>query len=51
MTIPTEDLNLQVIKSLRPREILYAESAEPGAMGACGTVRIYTLQKESCTSI
>ena len=35
----------EILKGLKPENILYAEYAEEGAMGACGTARIYVLEK------
>lgn len=38
-----QKLTTDIIKSLKPSKILYAEFAEGGAMGAAGTARIYYL--------
>lgn len=40
----TIEITGEILKKLKPREVLYAEFAESGAMGACGTARIYTLE-------
>ena len=37
-------LTSKVLKSLNPAEIIYAEFADFGAMGACGTARIFALE-------
>lgn len=34
----------KVLEAIKPKNILYAEFASEGAMGACGTVRIFTLE-------
>ena len=38
-------LTQKILKQIKPKEILYAEFANEGAMGACGTARIFTLEK------
>ena len=38
------EITREILKNLKPQEVLYAEFAEGGAMGACGTARIYTLE-------
>lgn len=35
----------EILKKINPKDILYAELALDGAMGACGTARIFTLEK------
>ena len=35
----------KILKLIKPKDILYAEFANEGAMGACGTARIFTLEK------
>lgn len=46
---PTK-LTKQVLKSIKPAAIIYAEFAEGGAMGACGTARIFTIEKGQLNS-
>ena len=36
----------KILRAIKPESILYAEFAEEGAMGACGTARIFTLEDE-----
>ena len=38
-------LTQKILKQIKPKEILYAEFANDGAMGASGTARIFTLEK------
>ena len=38
-------LTKDILEKINPKEIVYAEFAEGGAMGACGTARIYTIEK------
>ena len=39
-------LTQNILKKLNPRDILYAEFATDGAMGCCGTARIFTLEND-----
>ena len=39
----SKPLTIDVINSLDKDSILYAEFSEPGAMGACGTARVFAL--------
>lgn len=36
----------EILKSIKPKTVLYAEFAEGGAMGAVGTARIFTLEDD-----
>lgn len=42
---PTK-LTSSILKKLKPADIIYAEFAEGGAMGACGTARIFTITED-----
>ena len=37
-------LTSEILKTLNPADIIYAEFADFGAMGACGTARIFALE-------
>ncbi len=39
-----EVLTTKIAKSIKPENILYAEYSADGAMGACGTARVYELE-------
>ena len=40
-------LTQELLKKLNPKSIVYAEYAEGGAMGACGNVRIFTIEDDT----
>ena len=39
-------LTNKILQNLKPESIIYAEFSEGGAMGACGTARIFTIKKD-----
>ena len=48
MNLDKEKLTKKIVDAIKPDEIIYAEYSSGGAMGNCGSSRIYALKDVAC---